>query len=128
MSPFNPLDSLRKASSIGPPKLPTFQEEDVMRGEMFLPLGGALKALKGLIPGLGRNVAPGAANAVESLSKAGSEASSRISPVQETLGEVDPRFTPVGGEDLYNLAKKGVQHPVDAAMAAYHRILERGGR
>lgn len=49
-------------------------------------------------------------------------------PVQETLGEHDPTFTPTGGEGLFNVARGGVRKAADAAESAYGNIMARMGR
>lgn len=57
-----------------------------------------------------------------------SEASYRIDPVQETLGEINPEFTAVGGEGLYNTGKEAMRGLMDPAVHAYMRILGTMGR
>lgn len=59
---------------------------------------------------------------------AGSEASTYTGPVAETLGEVDPFHTPVGGEGLYNVARAGLRGIVDPVEEAYKALLSRGGK
>lgn len=49
-------------------------------------------------------------------------------PVQETLGEVHPDFTPMGGEGLFNAARKSPNTPFDPAALGYDRIYGKGGR
>lgn len=103
----NPLDALKKASGIGP---------DPLRSGVHLQGGMPMPPVTSMLAGL-RDAMPMI-----------SEASERIAPVAETLGEINPQFTPAGGEGLYNVAKEGIKHPVDSALAAYHAILARGGR
>lgn len=45
-----------------------------------------------------------------------------IHPVQETLGEANPMFTPVGGEDMYNMGKNVPPRATDPVEAAYQRL------
>lgn len=47
---------------------------------------------------------------------------------QETLGELNPEYTAVGGEGLYNIGKRAVQGLVDPAQQAYQRIMATMGR
>lgn len=57
-----------------------------------------------------------------------SEASYRAAPVRETLGEINPEFTPMGGEGLFNVGKEAVQGLIDPAVKAYLRIMSTMGR
>lgn len=76
--------------------------------------------------------------AFKALEKAGTFAGDRTvgglrtlgnaAKVGETLGEVNPEFTAVGGEGFYNVAKKGLQKITDPLEAAYNNILRNGGR
>lgn len=72
--------------------------------------------------------APGAIQGLAKYFPAASEASTYTGPIQETLGETDPMFTPVGGEGLYNIAKTGIKSIEDPIESAYRAILNRGGR
>lgn len=49
-------------------------------------------------------------------------------PAAETLGEMSAAHTPVGGESFFNMARQAGKAIVDPAEAAYHRLLQRGGR
>lgn len=49
-------------------------------------------------------------------------------PVQETLGEIDPFHTPVGGEGLYNVGRGAVRKASDMAESAYSNIMAKMGR
>lgn len=81
----DPLAALRKATTIGPEPLP----RPTLSMMPLPPWGGPID----LAP-----TAPGAAGAA-----------SRAIPEQPTLGEVDPEFTPMGGENLYNLGRTAVK-------------------
>ena len=54
--------------------------------------------------------------------------SEKFNPVAETLGEVDPYFTPVGGEALYNIGKGASKAVADPVYASYMKLLGKGGR
>lgn len=171
----NPIDALRKASSIGPDPR-AVDPSQISRGEMAIgpgSLSGAIAGLRGLFarPAPIRQVAAqiepltagatqrmeqmyqqanptfrrlqdagmfGGDRTVGSWSQAAprapravpraSETSSRMTPVQETLGEMRPDFTPVGGEDMYNVGKRAVQGLSDPVLQAYHKILGSMGR
>ena len=69
-------------------------------------------------------VVSGASRAVP----AASEASSRIAPVMETLGETHPDFTPVGGEGLYNVGREAVRGLADPLLNAYTKLRGTMGR
>lgn len=74
--------------------------------------------LRGLLGNGGEAIAP----------KALSEASHRIAPVAETLGEVSPEFTPVGREALHNIGKtvSSAGHSInDLAEEAYRKYISR---
>ena len=117
----NPLEALRKASSIGPDPYGV-SDIPISRGEM--PLGAPMKliaGLRGLFSGLGKKMAP---EALQGLQRGMSARPTAM----ETLGELNPEFTPVGGEGIYNVAKRGLQQIADPAMEAYHNLLRRGGR
>lgn len=45
-----------------------------------------------------------------------------IYPVQETLGEVDPMFTPQGGEGMFNMGRSAPAPVRDPVEAAYQRL------
>ncbi len=57
-----------------------------------------------------------------------SEASSRMAPVMETLGETNPEFTPMGGEGLYNVGKEAIHGLMDPALRAYTKLMGTMGR
>lgn len=63
-----------------------------------------------------------------SLGKIGIAKTPALAPAAETLGELNPMFTPVGGEGMFNLGKKTLAKVTDPAEAAYHRLLANGGR
>lgn len=71
------------------------------------------QSLKGL-----KNVPPGAS----------SQAVGASLPAVETLGEMNPQFTPAGGEAFYNMGKQALKSAVDPTEAAYKRILATMGR
>ena len=77
-NPSYPLTALKNATSIGNP----WDKIEVKQGMM--PGPPALKGLASALPAM-----------------------KRILPAAETLGEVDPYFTPQGGEAMYNLGKIG---------------------
>jgi hypothetical protein len=49
-------------------------------------------------------------------------------PAAETLGEVSPEFTAVGGEGMFNMGRGALSQATDPAESAYQAILARGGR
>lgn len=121
----NALSALRKAETIGAdPK--GIGNADVSYGMMMPPIGGIFGALKNLV-GMGGE-ATEAATAVPKVASLASEASHRIVPVAETLGEVNPDFTPTGGEELFNAARSGLHKAMDPVEAAYHTIMSRMGK
>ena len=81
-----------------------------------------LKGLRGLFQR--PKAAVGAAKALPGLS----EASSRMAPVAETLGEISPEFTPQGGETMYNMGRKAIQGLADPTERAYQRLAGMLGR
>jgi hypothetical protein len=119
----NPLDALKKAQTITatPSDKIRAQISDtpITQGMMSMPPAGALEGLLGSL----RGWLPGAAK----VAQAGSEAST-YAPVAETLGEVNPEFTPTGGEGLYNVGKSLARQVRDPLEAAYERIKLMGGR
>src|SRR5258706_14482518 len=119
----DPLEALKKAQTIGAGPHDASRIPPLTQSAMPMLPEGALGALVGLagrwLPGMAK-VAPRAAQAV-------GEASS-YSPVAETLGEVNPEHTAVGGEGMYNAGKAGLQKVDDPIAAVYHRILAAGGR
>ena len=127
LNPQNPLAALRNASGIGPDPYGV-SDLTVSRGEMpILPLAasGGSAVLRGLRGLFRRPTAPvGAARALPGAS----EASSRVAPVMETLGEVSPEFTPQGGEALYNMGRKAVQGLAGPTERAYQRLASMMGR
>jgi hypothetical protein len=125
----NPLDALRKAETIGagPREQLVAKVNSIPVTQSIMPMlpGSILNGLRGLIGdglGLGGKVAPKAI-------QAGSEASS-YSPVAETLGEINPEFTPAtsAGESMYNAGRQGIQKVIDPLEAAYQRLKMMGGR
>jgi len=109
-NPSSALYGLRKATSIGAdPRAEAFTQMQQQRQEAALPN----PENKGLGP-------------LSALTKLAGQYIG--GPAQETLGESNPMFTPVGGEDLYNVAKTGLQKVMDPIEAAYHAILQKGGR
>lgn len=48
-------------------------------------------------------------------------------PVQETLGENHPDYTPMGGEGMFNIARSGVNGAKDALESAYHSLMPKFG-
>lgn len=55
---------------------------------------------------------PGAGGLLSGLKKA-TPVAQKVIPAAETLGEIDPMFTPVGGEAMYNLGR-GIKSAVDS--------------
>lgn len=51
----------------------------------------------------------------------------RAAPVSG-LGGINPEFTPVGGEATLNAGRPQAPQMADPQMAAFHRVLARGGR
>lgn len=120
--PDNPLSGLKKATGIGAAPLDNLGPvtQDIMP---MLP--------GGVLAGLRNAVGSGLGDVAETAPRASVpqwEASHRAFPVQETLGESHPDFTPVGGEGLFNVAKQGLHDLVDPAYAAYLKLLGQGGR
>ena len=112
--PKDPQDAWKKAKTIGA------APEEWKQGEMPMPAPGrVLETLKKLYGGSGLTKAlieaPGAR---EGLRRA----------VPRTLGELDPYFTPVGAEAAHNATREAVRPLTDPTVAAYLRILEKGGR
>lgn len=100
---------------------------------------GALEGLRGLtsplqlagMAGLGGSVIGAlraAGGAAGGLGEAAS-AMGRAGPAMETLGEVSPEFTPVGGEEMYNVGKGATEAPqLSPLQKAYQNIMtKRGG-
>lgn len=48
-------------------------------------------------------------------------------PVQETLGEIDPQFTPKGGEGMFNTPRVNPSEYSHIPDAMYQRVLEKFG-
>lgn len=104
-------------------------------GGAAMPSGEGNGILSWLGSKIGGLVNPGAANeaggsfrpAVTQLGKLAVPSIERVRPVAQTLGEVSPDFTPVGGEGMFNAARPSASPMPDAAAQAYHRILEQGG-
>ena len=91
--------------------------------DMTKPLNIGIGAASG---GLGGLLDSGAAGGASEA--AGALAPRMFNPVAETLGEVAPDFTPVGGEGLYNAGKAAAKPATDPVIEAYTRILANGGR
>lgn len=49
-------------------------------------------------------------------------------PAMETLGEMSPEFTAVGGESMYNMGRPSPKTFADPAYEAYMRLFAKGGR
>lgn len=108
---LSPLLGLQKAQSIGSdPRAEALHAMDAGRKDAAMPPPGELLA------------------SLTSLGKLAVPALRRAAPVAETLGEMAPDFTPVGGEGLYNVARGGVRKAGDAIESAYQSLLQRGGR
>ena len=86
-------------------------------------MSGVGQAAQGVV-----KVAPEALAGLRGALNPASEASTYIGPVQETLGETNPFYTPVGGEGLYNVARAGLRGIVDPVEEAYRALLSRGGK
>lgn len=95
--PFNPLEGLRKASSIG--RNPEFADAQGDPYEMKMgimpmpPLGGAINGLKGLL-GFGQKALPAAEEALGAALKA------KMTPTPQEVRELFPRAQGVLGEPL----------------------------
>ena len=103
-------------------------------GAMTLPgseglLGWLGAKLAGKVAPIASNEAQGAFKpSVTSLGNLAVPALRRAAPVVETLGEVDPQFTPTGGEELFNVNRGGAVNKLNDPMeAAYQRYLAKGG-
>ena len=110
--PNNPLEGLKRATGISAGPLDNLGPLSIA-GMPILP-GAILAPLRGL---LGRGTG-----------KLASEASHRLAPVVETLGERNPMFTPLGGEGLYNVARQGLKKAADPLGAIYQKIMSGMGR
>lgn len=121
----NPLEALKKASSIGadPDAEMIHNPHNWTRAEMPLApgaIGGMTDSLKGLFRFSPANEAvmesmyqranPVFRGLEESGAFSGSRTINPAAPVRETLGELNPEFTPTGGEGLYNIAKAGLKY------------------
>lgn len=108
-NPITPsLLGLQKATGIGAdPAATAFRQMDQQRQDASLP-----------------NPEQKGASALDMLSRLARE---YHGPVQETLGEVHPDFTPVGGEGLYNVAKGAVLKAGDTAETAYRALMSKLG-
>lgn len=106
LQPPPPMLGLQKASSIGPDPKAEFMRSHGGYKEAGVPNPES--------EGLG---------AVDALSKMARE---YAGPVQETLGELNPFHTPVGGEGMYNVAR--MPRP-NASMedGMYQRLLDKFG-
>lgn len=111
-TPTNPaVLGLQKATSIGAdPRAEAFRAMDAGRKDAAMPPPNewldSLTALGKLaVPVIRRGAAP----------------------VAETLGEMAPDFTPVGGEGLYNVAKGATRKAGDSVDAAYQALMARLG-
>ena len=105
--PFNPLDALKRART-PQPELET-QLGEVTQSVMPMLPGPILASLKGLLRG---------------------RPPARLPPARqagETLGEVDPYFTPVGGEGLFNVARGGIGKATSPVEAAYQQLMSKLG-
>lgn len=121
--PFSIMDALKKVRS-PQPELEA-QLGPVTQSVMPMSPSGILAGLRNFI---GSSTVSGTEAAASRVIPAMSEASYRIAPVTETLGEVNPDFTPVGGEGLYNVGQKvaGASHGVeDLAAQAYKKYISR---
>lgn len=105
----------KKPPSIGPAfpntALPQPQGSTVL-GEMPLTPGGVGSILGGLKSLWGSGAAPKAISGLQGA----------LRPASETLGEVSPEFTPVGGEGMYNAGKAGLQKIADPMESVYQKI------
>lgn len=108
-NPTNPaMFGLQKAQSIGAdPKAEAFRQMDAQRMDSSVP-----------------NPENKGASAIDALSRMVRQ---YAGPVQETLGETHPDFTPMGGEQMYNIARGGVHKAGDAALDAYHALIAKLG-
>ena len=134
----DPLNALRKATSISSnPSSP--DPSLISRGEMPVPpfplhIGGIGEPWGKIMSGVDfatpryAKIVPDALQGLRGALNPMSEASTYTGPVAETLGEVDPFHTPVGGEGLYNVARAGLRGIVDPVEEAYRALLSRGGK
>jgi hypothetical protein len=65
---------------------------------------------------------PGAGGLLSGLKKA-TPVAQKVIPAAETLGEIDPMFTPVGGEELFNVGRGAVRKLVDPLESVYAKIM-----
>ena len=111
-NPLNPspaLLGLQKATSIGPDRrAEAFRQMEDTRKDAAMPPPGELFAS---LTNLGKLAVP-------SLRRGAASAA-------ETLGEMSPEFTAVGGEGMYNIGK-GVR-PSTAPYEVYQRMMEKFG-
>lgn len=71
-----------------------------------------------------KNRVMGGVNALDTLIDMGRK---YYGPIQETLGESNPDFTPVGGEGMFNIARGATRKAGDALESAYHNLMPRLG-
>lgn len=109
LQPPAPLLGLQKAQSIGAdPRAEAFRQMDNTRLDASVP-----------------NPENKGMGALDALSRMVRE---YTGPVQETLGEWNPDFTPMGGEGMFNAARGLKAKAGDAAEQAYHAIMSTMGR
>lgn len=65
---------------------------------------------------------PGAGGLLSGLKKA-SPVAQKVIPAAETLGEIDPMFTPVGGEAMFNAGRGAINKLIDPLEAVYAKIM-----
>jgi hypothetical protein len=79
------------------------------------PVGAAQSAFKPSVTQLGKLAVPSITRTIPTAA--------------ETLGEISPDFTAVGGEGIYNAARSGLRSTIpDPSEAAHARFLSQGGR
>lgn len=105
----NPLDALKQASSIGPAfdpkKLP-----NPKLGMMPLDPSGVegIMGIAGKIPSILSGLKSAITGGTEGMAGMAQSLPQYVRsavPASETLGEIDPEWTPVGGEEMYNVGK-----------------------
>ncbi len=108
-NPANPaMFGLQKAASIGPDhRAEAFRQMDNSRLDASVP-----------------NPEQKGASALDALSRMVREYSG---PVQETLGEINPFHTPVGGEGMYNMGRVKPNMAPSVEDSMYQAMMQKFG-
>lgn len=108
LQPPPPLLGLQKAQSIGAdPRAEAFRAMDNSRLEASVPNP--------------ENKGMGALDALSKLAR------NYSGPVQETLGELNPFHTPVGGEGMFNTSRMAPNMAPSVEDSIYQRMMEKFG-